>query len=463
MPHPHTRLAMRPLPLLALALGLWLLLWLSLADAQPPAAASGPAASPLTEIEMFVGESRVLPAPGVARIAVGNGQLLTAAALDGQEVLLFANGPGTSSLFIWHEDGQHQRLKVHILAGDTGRIAREIAGFLATIPGARASIIGDKVVVEGDQLGNVDIARIELLSKQYPQMVNFINPMGFERMVTLEVRVAEFPVTALKELGLQWQTLGGAAIGGIWAPSRRGLATDWQATLPGETPAIVRPGDPSRSPIPPSGLHWASHLNLGIGATLQAMAQEGKTVILASPQLSARSGSRASFLAGGEIPYSVPGSEGPVIVFKPYGVKLDILPQVDALGHIRATIETEVSSIDGAVSTQFGPALLTRKTSTEFNVRSGETIVLSGLMQREQTQNVSKVPGLGDLPLVGALFRTQKFLHKQTELVVFVTPSVQPSDTRVPDARIRQTEQRLERLWQAPPAQTPQEAPHAAH
>lgn len=402
-----------------------------------------------TEIEMFVGESRVFPAPGVARIAVGNGNLLTAAALDGKEVLLFANGAGTSSLFIWNEAGHHQRVKIHIVAGDTTRIAREIASFLSAIPGTRSSIIGDKVIVEGDRLGDVDMARIEQLGKRYPQIVNFTNPMGFERMVTLEVRVAEFPVTALQELGLKWGALGGATLGAIWSPVRRGHGSGFQANIPADTPAVIHPSDPARTATPPSGLHVVSGINMGIGATLQAMAQEGKTAILASPQLSTRSGSRASFLAGGEIPYSVAGNNGPTIVFKPYGVKLDIHPHVDALGHIRATIDTEVSSIDGSVSTQFGPALLTRKTSTEFNVRSGETIVISGLIQREQSDSVTKVPGLGDMPVLGALFRSRKFLNKETELVVFVTPSVTGQDMSKEEARLDQTDQRLERIFRS--------------
>src|SRR5204862_5684277 len=84
----------------------------------------------VAEIEMFVGESRVFPAPGVARIAVGNGALLTASALEHREVILFANAAGTSSLFLWNEDGRHQRIKISIVPGDTSRHAREVADFL---------------------------------------------------------------------------------------------------------------------------------------------------------------------------------------------------------------------------------------------------------------------------------------------------------------------------------------------
>ena len=135
----------------------------------------------IPEIEMFVGESRVFPTPGVARIAVGNGQVMTAAALDGRETILFANGVGTSSLFIWSEDGRYQRLKISIVPGDTSRHAREIAAFLAAIPGARASVIGDKVIVEGDGLSDFELLKIDELSRRYPQIVNFTNRLGWEK------------------------------------------------------------------------------------------------------------------------------------------------------------------------------------------------------------------------------------------------------------------------------------------
>lgn len=403
----------------------------------------------IPEIEMFVGESRVFPAPGVARIAVGNGAILNAAALDGKEIILFANAIGTSSLFVWNEDGRHQRVKINIVPGDTGRYAREIAAFLSTIPKAKASIIGDKVIVEGGNLTDADLARIDLLSKRYPQIVNFTNPLGFETMVMLDVKVVEFPTNELKELGLRWNATGGAAIGGIWSPIRRGNGGPYQInvqTTDTNPPPIV--GADGGPVILPNGLNVLSVLNLGLNATLDALAQQGRTTILAQPQLSARNGSKASFLAGGEIPYGVEGTE---IVFKPYGVRLDIEPRVDSSGNVRATIDTEVSSVDRSLSTPLGPALLKRQTRTEFNVRDGETIVLSGLIQRETATDINKVPGLGDIPIIGALFRSKRFQNRETELVVFVTPTViDPSSPGIA-GRVQRTNERLEeRLGQRP-------------
>jgi pilus assembly protein CpaC len=165
---------------------------------------------------------------------------------------------------------------------------------------------------------------------------------------------------------------------------------------------------------------------------------------LAEPQLSARNGAKASFLAGGEFPYSVSTINGVTIIFKPYGIKLDILPRVDRNGAIRATIEAEVSSLDASVSTTIGPALLTRRTNTEFNVRNGETIVLSGLLQRDHNTSIDKVPLLGDIPVLGALFRSKRFQNKETELVIFVTPTVIDSNSPGLVDRVERTTERLQ-------------------
>jgi pilus assembly protein CpaC len=118
---------------------------------------------------------------------------------------------------------------------------------------------------------------------------------------------------------------------------------------------------------------------------------------------------------------------------------------VGSNGVIRAVIESEVSSIDASLSTASGPALLTRRTKTEFNVRQGETIVLSGLLQRNSSTDIDKVPLLGDIPILGALFRSRRFQNKETELVVFVTPSIVDSRSAGLVDRTQRAGERLER------------------
>ena len=407
----------------------------------------------IPEVEMFVGESRVFPAPGVARIAVGNGAILTAAALDDKEVILFANGPGTSSLFIWNDDGRYQRIKINIVPGDTSRIAREIAAFLESIPNAQSSIIGDKVIVEGEGLTQAERTRIAMLAERYPQIVDFTSDLSVEKMIMLDVKVVEFPTTFLRELGLSWRGTGGVAAGGIWSPFRRARAggSSYEILLQtggsgsggaGNAPPFIGAG--GGAPQAPSSLNIGSVLNMGLNATLNLLEQDGKATMLAQPQLSARNGASASFLAGGEVPYAVRDIEGPKIEFKQYGVKLDIAPRVDSSGNMHVGIETEVSNIDPSVVTEFGPALQTRRTTTEFNVHQGETIVLSGLIQRTHSASIDKVPFLGDIPILGALFRSKNFQDDETELVVFVTPTVVDAQSPGMVDRIQRTEERLE-------------------
>lgn len=416
----------------------------------------------IPEIEMFVGETRVFPAPSLARIAVGNGQIMSAASLDDREVIVFANAVGTSSLFIWNQDGSHRRVKINIVAGDTTRVAREIAAFLSAIPNAKASVIGDKVIVEGEELNDHDLAKIDEVAKRYPQVVNFTNRAGWDQMVLMDVKVVEFPTNKLREIGLRWGPTGGFAVGGVWSPiGRGGERGDYTINLTtgtGNAAPIGPSGNGTTIPLH-SGLNVLSVLNMGLNAQLNLLAQDGKAAILAEPQLSARNGAKATFLAGGEYPYTVSTINGPTVMFKPFGVKLEITPLVSRSGVIRATIDSEVSAIDTSISTVAGPALSSRRTSTEFNVRGGETLVLAGLLSRKTSESIDKLPFLGDLPILGALFRSRRFQDDETELVVFVTPHV--VDSRSPGLvdRVARTTARLEQSQGASPYLDPPNEP----
>ncbi len=367
---------------------------------------------------MFVGETKVLPAPNIGRIAVGNGEIVSAAAIDSNEILVIASKVGQSSLIVWNKDGRYQRIKIQVVAGEIGRLQQEVSAFLSMIPKAKANVIGDKVMVEGEGLSDIDLAKIEEISRRYPFVINFANRLGWEKMVLLDVVVAEFPVSKLREIGVRWGTLANGPTLGLGVDSASSRLT-------------TRPGpDPLGLPFPTSRPRGYFGLSSVLTSEINLLAQNGDAIILAQPMLSARNGSKAEFLAGGEIPYQIVGPDGtPGIQFKQYGVNLKFQPRVDANGNVRSTIETEVSDIDSSLSTPAGPALRTRKTNTEFNMRMGETLILSGFMQKDMTSSIDKMPGLGDIPILGALFRSKRFQNRETELVVFVTPTVQDAQT----------------------------------
>ena len=159
--------------------------------------------------------------------------------------------------------------------------------------------------------------------------------------------------------------------------------------------------------------------------------------MLAEPELSTRSGGEAKFLAGGQVPLPSTSTLGAGSVeFKDYGIRLTLKPTADDQGNIRAAVTTEISSIDASVAVQGIPGFLTRTTESEVNMRSGQTMVMSGLVNTDMTKDASKVPGLGDIPVLGALFRSENFKSGRTDLVILVTPAVYDPNSTVNRERI---------------------------
>ena len=365
-----------------------------------------------------VGEVKVLAIPDVARVAVGDGHVVNAVATDEKEVIVFARHEGSTTLQVWSANGQRWHYQIEVAPEGLRQIQQELRSVLERIPHARLSVVGDKLVVEGDDLSDGDRDRIEELAKHYPQLLNFTGQVGWDRMVLLDVQVVEVPRKRLQELGLRWNTVsdGGINAGLAWDGGSKRLDS-----RPGES--VIPIGFPATMAAGYFGV------NALLSARVNAMAQDGTAVVLAQPQLLARSGATAEFLAGGEVPYSTVDANGNTnTAFKPYGVSLRITPQIERNGAVRSRIEVEVSSVDSSLSVPNGPSLKTRKAATEFNVRSGQTLVLAGFLSREASHNVDKVPGLGDIPVLGELFKSRRFQRQETELAIFVTPVLVSAD-----------------------------------
>ncbi|HLT99556.1 MAG TPA: pilus assembly protein N-terminal domain-containing protein [Burkholderiaceae bacterium] len=371
-----------------------------------------------TVLHMQVGEVRVLSATDVARVAVGDGHVINAVTTEEKEVIVFARNEGSSVLQIWSADGKRRRFDVEVAPEGARRIEQELREVLGRIPGVALTAVGDKLLVEGDGLSDDDLLRVEALAQRYPQILNFTGRVGWDSMVMLDVQVLEVPRSLIQELGIRWQS---PASGGINA------ALAWDS---GSRRIVERPGENVVPANFPTGVA-AGYLGASVlwPAQLHALQQAGQAIVLAQPQLIARSGSTAEFLAGGEVPYSTTDANGTTnTAFKPYGVSLRITPKVERNGIVRSRIEVEVSSVDHALSVENGPALKTRRASTEFNARSGQTLVLAGFLSRENARNIDSVPGLGALPLLGSLFRSVRKQRNDTELAVFVTPIVAAPD-----------------------------------
>ena len=242
--------------------------------------------------------------------------------------------------------------------------------------------------------------------------------------VSLHVRIAEVSLTALSAIGVNWHKLGSNLIINTNNP------TSITNVLGSNTIIIGR---------------LASQ---AISATVDALAQEGLVTDLAEPDLVALNGQTASFLAGGEFPVPIAGSSSatngvPTITveFKSFGVSLAFTPTIIDAHHLNLRVRPEVSALTsvGAVSVPITstqtitiPALTVRRAETSVELGSGESFALAGLLQHTSEQDISKIPLLGDIPILGALFRSNRFNRNETELVIIVTPYlVNPVGTRV--------------------------------
>lgn len=388
-------------------------------------------------IHMQVGEVRVLAIPDVARVAVGDGHVINAVTTDEKEVIVFARHEGATALQIWSESGQRKHYSIEVAPEGAKQVQNELRAVLERIPDARVSVVGDKLLIEGDDLSDADRERVLTLRQRYPQLLDFTGQVGWDRMVLLNVQVVELPRSYLQELGVRWDstTTGGMTVGAGWdAGSRRFVER------PGET--VLPLAFPSAQAVGYFGL------NALLSARVDAMVKSGDAVVLAQPQLLARSGAIAEFLAGGEVPYSVVDANGNTnTAFKPYGVSLRITPQIERNDIVRSSIEVEVSSVDPSFSAPSGPSLKTRRAATEFNVRSGQTLVLAGFLSREMARNTDGLPGLSQLPILGHLFKSRRFQRNETELAIFVTPVVVSANHPDLEARVVHAQEILDEAF----------------
>jgi len=378
-----------------------------------------------------VGEMRVLQFEEVARVAVGDGHVLNAVAAENKEVLVFAKNEGHSSLYIWTADGQRFEYEVQVQMPAQADAMQELTRILERIPNINFSQVGSKIVVEGEQLTSHQRQQLMELKQQYAQLLDFTYPVGWESMVLLDVQVVEVPKNAFMDLGFRWSETaeGGVAAGVAWDAGSHKLVD-----RPGET-VVPMPFMPQRA-----GGYFG--VNALMRAKLNALTQTGQAIVLARPQLLARSGATAEFLAGGEVPYSALDAQGnPQTQFKPYGVALKITPHIEEDGAVRSFLDIEVSTIDNSVSTPAGPALKSRRASTEFNIQSGQTLVLAGFISREITTQQDAIPGLSELPILGALFKSKRFINNETELAFFVTPTLIDAEHPMSTHRVARAEQ----------------------
>ncbi|MFC0676562.1 type II and III secretion system protein family protein [Lysobacter korlensis] len=381
-------------------------------------------ATPLPDVlRLFAGQAAVHRVPGaLRRVAVGNGEVLSVHTVGRNEVVLIGTRGGETTLHLWLSDGTQRSIPVSVSADSSDAVAATVRTLLGNVPGLTVMPVGANVVVSGNELDEGTGQRLAAIQKLYPQVLNFasVDPVGMRPMVKMDVQIMEFNRNALEELGIRWDTAIAGPLGGV---IKDVTTNPFFRVLPGSN----RTFDDLRDTLPPRLPGTQAYFGIAstIASSINLLMSQGKAWVLASPQLSVRSGSEATFLAGGEVPIVVPSLLGTTqIEYKEYGVRLNIQPSVNDQGQVFTSVMAEVSRIDPSVSVQGVPGFLTRRTQSEINVHTGETIVISGLIDTSAATSADKFPLLGDIPVLGRLFRSDGFRGQRTELVVFVTPRV---------------------------------------
>jgi pilus assembly protein CpaC len=393
-------------------------------------AAGEPVITGTEQILLLVGRSAVVRTDrAIQRVSLSTPEIADALVTSPRELLVHGKTPGTISLLVWSDNGRITNYEV-IVRRDLSPLEGQIRRQFPNEPIAVA-VNGKDVVLSGVVSAKHVIDRAKALAVGYVEKPeNVVNMMRQQEslatdQVMLKVRFAEVSRSAMQELGVNF--FGGPTGDKGWM----GRSTTQQFAAPNFDPEKNRWITPDFLNV----FGWMSED--AIGATIRALKGRGLFQSLAEPNLVTQDGKEASFLAGGEYPYPVVQGGGVnqsvTIVFKEFGVRLRFTPTITGGGYIHLKVAPEVSSLDfgnAVVLEGFRvPALKTRRTETEVELRDGQTFAISSLLDRTLDETLRRVPGIGDIPILGYLFRSQAYQKNNTELVVMITPHIVRRDS----------------------------------
>lgn len=388
------------------------------AAAQDAAASTTSTTSPVRTLRMLAGaQQEIRPGQALERVAVGNPAVADALLLKQRNgtpsVLVVAKKPGVTDLMIWSRNVApvSYTVQVDAVAPDANGAKVDLSAAGASISGqsadaptaARVQLAARTAVAGADGKGGVVVDK---------------SVIPVPGTVQVDVKVVEISKTVLKQVGLNFYRSNGGFTFGSFNPSSLTKAT----FTPGVGTAI------ESVPAIPSAFNLiAGSVSKGIFADLSLLESNGLARVLAEPSLVALSGQSASFLAGGEIPIPVPQALGTTTIqFKPFGIGLTVSPTVMSKDRIALKVAPEASDLDPSRGIQLNgatvPAIVTRRADTTIELGDGESFVIGGLVSRNTVSSVSKVPFLGDLPIIGSFFKNLNFHQEDRELMIVVTP-----------------------------------------
>jgi pilus assembly protein CpaC len=397
----------------------------------PVQAAATESEGPQT-LHLLVGRSLVITSPTkIKRVSLADPTIAEAIVVSPFQVLVNGKTPGGVSLLLWDETDQSQAFEVSVdidILGLTQKIHEVFPSEAVQVETSR-----DMVIVSG-KVSSAALADkiLEVVKAAAPKVTSLMEvPATPDAEVLLEVKFADVNRTVESQLGINILSLPGAKnIGTI-------------STQQFAPPQLV--GNSAGSQLGLSDLLniFIFRPDINFAATIKALQQENVLQILAEPNLMTESGKEASFLAGGEFPFPIlqgssgGGFAGITIQFKEFGVRLNFTPTVTPDGMIHMKVKPEVSSLDFTnaltISGFLIPALTTDRAESEVVLRDGQSFAMAGLLDNRVTEEFEKIPWIGDVPILGNLFKSRQLTKSKNELLIVVTPRiVHPSDSALP-------------------------------
>ncbi len=412
-------------------------------DLRAQASPSSPTGTTLldstNDLSVTVGKTVLVDcAQPIARVAIGLGDIAEASAVSPTEIMVNGKAPGETSLIIWDIHGGRQFFNVTVRPMSTlstdnlDAVRRELR---TELPGQtiRVSFDNNNIFLRGDVKDLNSSDRAVKIASTAGKVVNLLNVdvPSSDPQILLKVRFASVDRSLEKQMGINIFDLGAAnAVGGIstgqYTPPSIGVPGTSSAESIGTNTAV---GDFSNE------LNLLAFIpGLDLGATIQALETKGLVETLAQPNVMATNGHEASFLAGGEFPYpvvqgsSAGGTTAVTIQFKEYGIRINFIPTITPRGSIRLQVAPEVSQLDYTNEVEISgfevPGITTRRVNTEVELRDGQSFVIGGLLDKEETETFEKIPFLGDIPILGKFFQSMTRTKDDTELIVIVTPEI---------------------------------------
>jgi len=408
----------------------------AISPAQTPVQALAPQSEPTNteqSLHLLVGRSLVISSPTrIKRISIADPNIAETVAISPYQVLVNGKAPGGTSLLIWDEEDRSQDFEVSVDI-DIEALTSRVHELFPSEP-VQINTAKDVVMVSG-QISSSAVADkiLELVKSSTPKVTDLMQvPPPLTGEILLEVKFADVSRSTISQLGINIISLPGAkTIGTV-------------STQQFAPPQLVG-GSTNNTQIGLSDLLnlFVFRPDINLAATIKALENKNLIQILAEPNLMTESGKEASFLAGGQFPFPIlqssgggGGFAGITIQFKEFGVRLSFTPTLMPDGLIHLKVAPEVSSLDfsNALTIQgfVIPALATNRVESEVDLKDGQSFAIAGLLDNRVSEQLEKIPGIGDIPILGKLFQSRSLNRSKNELLIVVTPRIVHALNSVP-------------------------------